>query len=162
MKYLKTYESTDFTKENSEILNTIDILTSFVDDLVQLKFEEGVSDKNPIQAFARCSGQRYDLITFAKYVNENINNSISTIEWTLSGSSKNIDDKELDLTSEEFLNKLKEFSPNCRVNNFRKKVEKDSLIIYSKGKYETTNKINASIALNMVDSNKTRYKHLFI
>lgn len=162
MKYLKTYESTDFTKENSEILNTIDILTSFVDDLVQLKFEEGVSDKNPIQAFARCSGQRYDLITFAKYVNENINNSISTIEWTLSGSSKNIDDKELDLTSEEFLNKLKEFSPNCRVNNFRKKVEKDSLIIYSKGKYETTNKINTSIALNMVDSNKTRYKHLFI
>ena len=162
MKYLKTYESTDFTKENSEILNTIDILTSFVDDLVQLKFEEGVSDRKPIQAFARCSNQRYDLITFAKYVNENINKSISSIDWTISGSSKNLDDRELDLSIEEFMNRIKEFSPNCRINNFRKKVEKDSMIIYSKGKYETTNKSNATITLQMFDSDKTRYKHLFI
>lgn len=162
MKYLKTYESTDFAKENSEILNTIDILTSFVDDLVQLKFEEGVSDRKPIQAFARCSNQRYDLITFAKYVNENINKSISSIDWTISGSSKNLDDRELDLSIEEFMNRIKEFSPNCRINNFRKKVEKDSMIIYSKGKYETTNKSNATITLQMFDSDKTRYKHLFI
>lgn len=161
MKYLKTYESTDFTKENSEILNTIDILTSFVDDLVQLKFEEGVSDRKSIQAFARCSNQRYDLITFAKYVNENINKSISSIDWTISGSSKNLDDRELDLSIEEFMNRIKEFSPNCRINNFRKKVEKDSMIIYSKGKYETTNKSNATITLQMFDSDKTRYKHLF-
>lgn len=174
MKYLKTFESRklnegiDFTKENGDILNTIDILTSFVDDLSQLKFQEGIIDRrsslnpSPIQVYVRCGGQRYNLISFAKYVNENINNSISTIEWNLSGSSKNTDDKELDLASEEFLNKLKEFAPNCRINNFRKQVEKDSTMTYTKGKYETTNKINAYIYIAMLDSHKTRYKHLFV
>jgi hypothetical protein len=164
MKYLKHFESTDFTKENGEILNTIDILTSFVDDLEQLKFNETLHGlaRNPIRAYARCSDERYDLITFAKYVNENINNPISTIDWTISGSSKNLDDKELDLSIEEFMNKLKDFSPNCKINNFRKKVEKDSMITNSKDGYKTTNNSNASITLQMFDSDKTRYKHLFI
>ena len=77
----------------------IDILTSFIDDLVELKFEEGVDythRRKPIQAFAKCSidhrSQRYDLISFAKYINENIDKPISTIDWTISGSSKNLDD----------------------------------------------------------------------
>jgi hypothetical protein len=165
MKYLKTYESTDFTKENSEILNMIDILTSFIDDLVELKFEEGVDythRRKPIQAFAKCSSQRYDLISFAKYINENIDKPISTIDWTISGSSKNLDDKELDLAIEEFMNRIKEFSPNCKINNFRKKVEKDSIITNSKDGYKTSSKSNATITLQMFDSDKTRYKHLFI
>lgn len=169
MKYLKTYESTDFTKENSEILNTIDILTSFVEELVELKLVEGGyitpgQTTTPVQVYARCSGQRYDLITFAKYVNENIDKNISTIEWSLSGSSKsNIDDRELDLLCDEFVNKLKEFSPNCRINNFRKTVEKNSNVSYNKIGYPVwKTKTNATVKLSMVDSNKTRYKHLFI
>jgi hypothetical protein len=171
MKYLKTYESTDFTKENSEILNMIDILTSFIDDLVELKFEEGVDythrEGKPIQAFAKCNGswnrtssQRYDLISFAKYINENIDKPISTIDWTISGSSKNLDDKELDLAIEEFMNRIEDFSPNCKINNFRKKVEKNSIITNSKDGYKTSSKSDATITLQMFDSDKTRYKHL--
>lgn len=164
MKYLKTFELSEnnFTKENSEILNTIDILTSFVDDLVQLKFEEGLSPRKPIDAYARCGGQRYNLIDFSKYVNDNINKPISTIEWSLSGGARNVDTNELDLSSNDFMSRLKELAPNCRINNFRKTINKDETIIYTKGNHIKTVKSDATINLQILDSNKTRYKNLFI
>lgn len=159
MKYLKHFESNDFNKENDDILKTIDILISFTEDLSRLGFEEGFIPKRPIEAYARLyCGQRYDIHQFSKYVKDNISNSIPTIEWTVSGSAKNIDDREMELACDEFMSKLEDFVPNCRITNFRKKVEKDSMIIYTKGEYETTDKVIASISLSMVDSNKTRYR----
>lgn len=172
MKYLKTYtlyervsketnkvfeSDKSFREVNIGILNSIDVLTSFSEDLQELGFVEGFSDKRPIQVYARCSGQRYNLIDFTKYVNENLDKDISTIEWSISGDAKNIDDKEFDLAVEEFVNKLTDFSPNCRINNLKKEFHKTHNMIYTKGKYDKSDRCDAKIGVNLLDNKKTRY-----
>ena len=164
MKYLKKYNKVfesdnSFREINIGILNSIDVLTSFEEDLQELGFVEGftLSNKRPIQAYARCSGQRYGVSELAKYVNENLDKDINTIEWVISGSAKNVDDKEFDLVVEEFVNKLTDFSPNCRINNLKKEFHKTYNMIYTKGKYDKSDKCDAKIGVNLLDNKKTRY-----
>lgn len=167
MKYLKTFESNDvpnFYDGNKNILNTIDILTSFIEDLQQLGFETGYhSSKTPIEAYARAQGdgQRYTLVELAELISKNMDKSHNTLEWILSGTSKSINEKELEESIKEFMNKLKDFSPNCRINNLRKTIEKDSVMVWTNGQYETKDKCTGRINILMWDSNKTRYKNLF-
>lgn len=164
MKYLKTFESS-FGQINTEILSTIDSLTSFVEDLSSLGFTEGYGKtKRPIQAYARIGGQhsqRFTLEQFAKYVSDNIDKDIHTIEWGLNGECQNVDDRELDLVVESFMGRLKEFASTCRVNNFSKVIEKKTSVQYIRGEHVVENTAHAKINLSMLDSKSNRYKHLF-
>jgi hypothetical protein len=151
----------EFEKINVSILNTVDILTSFIEDLSDLKFTN--YDK-PINIYITSNGWHgsKSLVEVAKYVNDNIDKPIPTISWNLTNViTKNVDIDDLNSLIEGFMSRLEEFAPTCRIDNFKKGIELVETLNYTKQGLMKTKKNTCNIALNMIDTNKTRYKRLF-
>jgi len=177
MKYLKLFESDDdrldkIRKANTQILNEIDILISFADRLTEAglyshsTFTGGVYRKqDPVKVTVNTNGGRTDIESFSKYVNNNFEKDLPTLQYNVSGhieksfkSSKIVDDNEVELAIEELRHRLKELAPNCRIDIIRKKFSKDSNEMYSKGQYVTSNSIEMSVDVHISNNKSQRYR----
>ena len=103
------------------------------------------------------NGRRLSIFDIRKYVLDNIDKDIESIEYNLESEGKDVDENELDILLSDFKTKLEDISPNCRVDKIRKKVEKESMILYTRGKHDKTDKNEIKISIKLSDLKGTRY-----
>lgn len=176
MKYLKLFESDErldkIRKGNTQILNEIDILVSFADRLTEAglysysTFGGGAHrKKDPVRVRVNTNGGQSDIESFSKYVNNNFDKDIPTLQYSVSGiaeksfkSTKAISDEEVELAIEELRHRLKELAPNCRIDIIRKKFSKDLSEVYSKGQYVKSDSIEMSVDIHISNNKAQRYR----
>ena len=174
------------TECNNEILYTIDILTSLAEDLTELGFTGGeVSSgfKKPgksVQDFTNANFQdsnnrnqylqtgvytfRYSLIELGKLISADMSKTYQTISYSLYAGTRNAKtDEEFNLVIDEFMNKLKEFAPNCRIEHLKREFSKNSTMSYVNAlkDYRTVGNNIFNIQLRLIDSKNNRYKFLY-
>lgn len=157
MKHLLKFESKniegiDYKKYNTKILMDIDIIQSFIEDLIDTGYTAKVSiNINPVNWYAKIK----DLIDLSKYIKENINKSIPTISYDISAdiSAKkyiNIDDNISDLEGRIGL-----FSTST-INLIRNKKNETTQKTYIRGQYVSTVRYDGSLLITILNR-KSRY-----
>jgi hypothetical protein len=165
LKYLKEYNSDKFSKENLDTLKSMDIITSFIEDLSDIGFKSGyISEDTDINCHVRYLGSEnpirniHDMYNF---VSNNINSPIKNIEYTIYAKGY-VHAKKVEPIIDEFLEKMKELSENCKIINFRFNSESNYTLQNTKNELlKTANRNEVVISSQLFDSAKTRYKNSF-
>jgi hypothetical protein len=163
LKYLKEYNSDKFSKENLDTLKSMDIITSFIEDLSDIGFKDILLDTD-INCHVRYLGSEnpiHNIHDMYNFVSNNINSPIKNIEYTIYAKGY-VHAKKVEPMIDEFLEKMKDLSENCKIINFKFKSESTYTLQNTKNELlKTANKNEVVISSQLFDSAKTRYKNQF-
>jgi hypothetical protein len=166
LKYLKEYNSDKFSKENLDTLKSMDIITSFIEDLSDIGFKNISSlfldtDLNCHVRYLGSENPIRNIHDMYNFVSNNINSPIKNIEYTIYAKGY-VHAKKVEPIIDEFLEKMKELSENCKIINFRFNSESNYTLQNTKNELlKTANKNEVVISSQLFDSAKTRYKNSF-